>query len=282
MNHNKKIFFKSPKISDKLKSFIIAFSVFIVVLSISSIILFMSSLDFDFNNLIDENTSAESNDFIPAFEEEIYSVNSLSGNSNIMFILLGSNDKVESVFCTMFNCDNQSFRVKQVNGDSYVAYNKSNQTINDIYEKDSIDGLKKMFNNQWNINAEKYVIFQYNDFKKFFSSFNGITINVKEDVNFKSPEFNLELSKGKQDLSGEKAINYFLICENNREQVICDIINSILMPEYVENADFLFKKFVNSSETNISVIDFSQVINTLKIYCYSEDKFFAKPFDDGD
>ena len=39
----------------------------------------------------------------------------------------------------------------------------------------------------------------------------GIAKNVTENVNYKSSEFNLEISKGKQELSGEKALNYLMI-----------------------------------------------------------------------
>ena len=282
MKHNKRIFLKAPRINDKLKSFFIAFSVFVTVLSVSSAILFTSSLEFNLNKLV-ENTSIKAYDDTFTFAEETYSVKNLSGNSNIMFVLLDSDDKIESVFCTIVDFDDQTFRVKQVNGDSHVTYNESNQSVNDIYEKDSIYGLKKMFHNQWSISVEKYAIFNYNDLKKFFSSFNGITVNVKEDVSCKTPEFNLELSKGKQDLSGEKALNYFISCESqNREQVICNIINSVLVSEYVDNAELLFKRFVNSSKTDISVIDFSQANDIIKIYCRAEDKFYATPFDNGD
>ena len=280
MKHNKRIFSKAPRINDKLKIFFIAFSVFVVVLSVSSVILFTSSLEFNLNNLI-ENTSMEAYD--DTFTDETYSVKNLSGNSNIMFVLLDSDENIESVFCTIVDFDDQTFRVKQLSGDSHVANNELDQSVNDIYENDSIDGLKKMFYSQWSISVEKYAVFNYNDLKKFFSSFKGFTINVKEDVNCKTPEFNLELSKGKQDLSGEKALNYFLSCEShNREQVICDIINSLFVSEYVDNAELLFKRFVNSSKTDISVIDFSQANDIIKIYCRAEDKFYATPFDNGD
>ena len=117
------------------------------------------------------------------------------------------------------------------------------------------------------------------DLRKFLSSFNGITVNVTENVNYKSAEFNLELSRGKQELSGEKALNYLMICKDeNKERVLCEIISSVLMPEYVDKSERLFKRFANESKTNISVIDFADSLNTLKTYCYSDDKFTPVPF----
>ena len=53
-------------------------------------------------------------------------------------------------------------------------------------------------------------------------------------------------------------------------------------PEYVDNAYALFKEFVNSSKTNISVIDYSESIESLKIYCYAEDRFDVIPYYNGE
>ena len=95
--------------------------------------------------------------------------------------------------------------------------------------------------------------------------------------------FNLELSKGKQEISGEKALNYLLICDNEqREKILCDIITSILTDEHIENAEKLFKKFANLSETDISVIDFHDSLKALETYCYADDKFLPQPFSEGD
>ena len=53
---NKNIFSHENKTNNKLKSFIIAFGIFIVVLSVFSAVLFMYSLDFDINNLVETTT----------------------------------------------------------------------------------------------------------------------------------------------------------------------------------------------------------------------------------
>ena len=115
------------------------------------------------------------------------------------------------------------------------------------------------------------------DLRKFLALFNGITVNIEDDINFKSTDFSLELSKGKQEISGEKALNYFMICEN-KEKVLCDIIESVLDGEHVDDAENLFKRFANLSKTDISVIDFYDSLEILKTYCYAEDKFFPQPF----
>lgn len=281
MSYNKGIFPNEAKTNSKLKTFIIAFAVFIVVLSVCSIVLFMHSLDFDINNLVESTTVPE--EITTEEVKPVYSVESLTGKSNIMFIITDNNDIVNSVFCTLVDFDNKTFKVKQVNGDAQYLYGKSYTSLDGIYSDFSESGLAEFFSAKWNIKVDKYAVFKMPDLRKFLSSYNGITVDVTEDINYKSNDFNLELEKGRQELSGEKVLNYLIICDNkNKENVICDIITSVLNAEHIEDAESLFKKFVNLSKTDISVIDFFDSLETVKTYCYADDKFLPQSFADGE
>ena len=196
-----------------------------------------------------------------------------------MFLITDEQGKVQSVFCTLMDFDNKSFKVKQVDGDAQFLFGENFMSINSIYSENGFDGLNKYFRDNWGFTTDKYAIFTNSSFRKFLSAFNGISITVTEDIDYKSSAFNLELEKGYQSLSGEKILNYLMICKDeNKERVLCEIISSVLLPEYVDNSDRLFKRFANESKTNISVIDFSDSFNTLKTYCYSDDKFTPVPF----
>lgn len=281
MSYNKGIFPYEAKTNNKFKTFIIAFAAFIILLSVCSIVLFMYSLDFDINNLVESTTVPE--ETVTEENEPVYSVESLSGKSNVMFVITDSADKVQSVFCTLMDFDNKTFKVKQVNGDAQYLYGETYKSIDGIYADFAETGLAEFLVEKWNIKIDKYAVFKASDLRKFLSLYKGITVNVTEDINYKSSDFNLELSKGSQELSGEKALNYLMICDKEKkENVICDIITSILKAEYMDNAENLFKKFVNLSKTDISVIDFFDSLETIKTYCYADDKFLPKPFADGE
>ena len=76
-------------------------------------------------------------------------------------------------------------------------------------------------------------------------------------------------------------MNYLMICDD-KEQVLCDIVASVLKADYMEKSESLFKKFANLSKTDISVIDFFDSVKTLETYCYADDKFLPEPFADGE
>lgn len=274
---NKNLFSYENKTKSKLKPFIIAFGVFIVILAVFSIVLFMYSLDFDINNLVE--TTTENIETTTVEPQLVYSTENLSGTSDIMFLITDEQNVVQSVFCTLIDFDKKSFRVKQVDGDAVYLYGDKYMSINSIYSENGIEGLNKYFNDNWGFTTDKYAVFTTVSLRKFLSSFNGISLTVSESIDYKSSSFNLELDKGYQSLSGEKALNYLMVCKDeNKERVLCEIISSILKPEYADNADGLFKKFANASKTDISVIDYSNCYNTLKTYCYADDKFSPVPF----
>ncbi len=277
MSNNKEIFSSESKSKKQIKPFIIAFSVFILVLSVFSIVLFMYSLDFDINNLIETTTVPE--ETTTEEVKPVYSVDNLTGSSNIMFVITDNDGRVESVFCTLLDFDNKIFKVKQVDGDAQYLCDDKYMSINGMYSQMGKDGVMDFLSSKWNINTQKYAVFKRNDLRKFLSLFDGITINVADNINYTSSDFNLELQKGEQELSGEKVLNYLTICDDgSKEQVICDVIKSILDAEYMEKSESLFKKFANLSETDISVIDFFDSLEILETYCYSNDKFYPQPY----
>ncbi len=281
MSNNKGLFPEDTKTNNRLKPFIITFAVFILVLSVCSIFLFMYSLDFDINNLVESTTEVE--ETTTEVTQPVYSIDSLTGDSNILFIVTDSENKVKSAFCTLINFDNKTFNVKQLNGDSQYLYGEKYKSINGIFQDSQENGLAEFFTEKYNINVDKYVVFKLSDLRRFLALFNGVTVNVAEDVNYKSNDYNLELSKGKQEISGEKALNYFLICDNaERENVICDVIVSILTEEHIGNAEKLFKNFANLSKTDISVMDFYNSLEVVETYCYADDKFLPQPYSNGD
>lgn len=279
MNRKKEFISDNNKLNRNLKSFIISFAAFILILSVFSIILFMHSLDYDINNLVE--TSTEIDETTSELIEPVYSVNDLTGSSDIMFIITDNNGAVKSVFCTNLDYDKKSFTVKQIDGDFQCMYKNKYMMVNGIYSAFSTDGLAEFIRFKWNINVDKYAVFTMSDLRTFLSAFNGLSINVAEKVDYKSSEFNLELEKGRQELSGEKALNYLMYCDN-KEQVFCDIITSVLTEEHFSASQKLFKRFVNAAETNISIVDFYDAINNLEVYCKAEDKFAPQPYSNGE
>ena len=265
---NNKSFFSKTK-ERKLKPFLISFSVFLVILIGCSIFIFMDSIDYNFDNLVEKEQTETKENETESVDGQ-YSVSELSGKSHILFVVQDDAGSIDLPFLVMMDFENKTMNVR-------VVDDKTGLTM--FYSKNGEKGLKEYISAQLNTTVDRYVVFENSQFKKFLSRFDGITIDVKNKVDYKSHEFNLLLDTGKQTVSGDIAYKLLLVSDNDTlEYVLCDVINSVLTPKYVDESESLFKAFVNSSSTDISIVDYADKIDKLKIYAYSNEKFMPTPY----
>lgn len=258
----------------KLKPFLIAFAIFLIILLCFSVLLFMHSIDYDFDNIVEEKTTLTDEDSREPTEKYV-SVSSLKGKSNLLFVITDDKSTIEMSFIVIADFDKKSMSVEVV--EDIVSLNAN-------YVESKEIGLKNYISSSYNINIDKYAIFTKDNFKKALSLFNGINLNVSEAINYKSSEFNLLLEAGNHTVSGDIAYKY-LMANNDitaKELIVCDIINSILSMEYINKSDSLFKSFVNLCVTDISIIDYSDSIDTLATYTKANDKFLPEPYKTGE
>lgn len=251
MKKNSNDIFAKPKNAKNknpnFKYFVLAFSLFILILGIFSAFLFMRSIDFDFKNIVDRTEAEESSDLTDNVQKN-YSVSDLSGKRKYLFILTDNASK--SDFGFIINAD---FDAKQITVSSFECSPGT----------DYSDG------------ADKYIICTPSQFKKIIASLGGVTVNVTDAVNYKSDEYNLILDKGTQKLSDEYAYKYLAVSQGTeKSRIMCDILYSALSPENSEKSDSLFKIFVNNCKTDISVFDYSNASEKIKIYSNASDKFY--------
>ena len=278
---NKELFSENKIKKSTIKYFIISFSVFIVILAVCSVVLFMHSLDYDISNLVDSSSTTTT---APVDENvsNVHSVNDLTGKSDLLFIVENI-DGVDFICTVSTDFDNKSMQVLCVDGSENLSYEGKILKISSIYIEDNVKKKKKMLIDNYGITIDKYVIFDSDGLKEMLSMFDGFSVNVIENVNYKSNDFNLALSSGIQELSSDMTYKYLQISENKiRESIICDIIKSVLVADYVEDSEKLFTSFVNLCETDISVIDYSETVDRLSAYCYANDKFYPEVYNKGD
>lgn len=268
MFKNNNVFDKNTS-SKSIKYFIIAFALFILILSVVSVIMFMRSIDFDFNNLTGKTTTQP----VESTENNVTnnaSLSQLTDKSKILLIC--ENDSNLDFVCLI----DTNFQERYMNVSCYDDTDliTDNKNFDDVYAEKSVDGLTELLNVHFNTQIEKYIICTRTQLRDIISLFDEISVNVTKSVDYHSFDFNLELKEGKQVLSDDYIMKYLVISDNHtRSSIICDIINSVLVPEYTEYSQKLFTDFVNNCKTNISVIDYSEKIDNLIVYSKSEDKF---------
>ena len=229
----------------------------------------MGLADYDFYNHVEkEETDVAENETESLGQQ--HSVSELSGKSQILFVVKDDAGNIDLPFLVMTDFDNKTMNVKVI--DDKTGLTK-------FYSENGENALKEYASAQLKTTVDKYVVFEHSQFKIFLSKFDGITVDVKKKIDYKSHDFNLILETGKQTLSGDIVYKLLLMSDNDiLEYILCDVINSVLTPEYVNESESLFKDFVNSSSTDISIVDYADKIDKLRIYAYSNDKFMPTPY----
>lgn len=250
MKKNSNDIFKPQKTKKKrnpsFKYFVFAFSLFIIILAVFSAFLFMRSIDFDFDNIVDRTVTEEPSSSDDG-KQNTDSVSQLSGKRKYLFVL--TDDSSEPDFGFIISAD---FDEKKITVSPFECKGIDYESV-----------------------ADKYVICTPTQFKKILASFGGVTVNVPNEVNYKSEDFNVILDKGTQKLSDEYAYKYLAISESSEKaRIMCDILYSALSPENAEKSDSLFKVFVNNCKTDISVFDYSNALEKIRIYSNASDKFY--------
>ncbi len=269
---NNKNMFSSTK-EKKLKPFLISFAIFFVILICCSFFLFMNSINYDFDNLVEKNTTEVSQSDTEETTNN-YSVSELSGKSNILFAVKDDTNTINLAFIVLADFDAKKMQIELV---------EDKNTMTKAFVSEGEKGLKENLSGRYNISIDKYAIFNEKEFKTFLSKFDGIKINLQNEIQYKSHEFNLSLETGEQSVSGDIAYKLLTIVDDSAmENVLCDVIYSILNPKYIDKSDSLFKKFVNSCATDISIVDYSDKIEDLKIYANADDKFKPTPYKAGE
>ena len=251
------------------KYFIIAFAIFIIVLSIVSVVMFMNSIDFDINNLTGKTTTQPVENIENILDANV-SLSQLTSKSKILFIC--EKDSNLDFVCLIDTDFEQAYMNVSCYDDSDLI--SGEETFEQLYNEKSAQGILDTLGDHLGTQIEKYIVCSRTQLRDIISLFEDISLNVSKPVDYHSFDFNLELKEGKQVLSDDYIVKYLVISDNNtRSNIICDIINSILIPKYTENSQELFTNFVNNCETNISVIDYSETIDDLVVYSKSEEKF---------
>lgn len=261
------IFDSNSKKNKNIKYLIISFVIFLVITGFFSLFLFMKNINFDLNNLTaqDSDMSQTTTETAPS-----YSVSSITGKANVLYICEDVNGELKFTVTVYCDYDNKQMLVS--------SYDSSENNFSSIYKSSKADGLKKEIEVIQSRKIDKYAVICEDRLSDLFALFDDITVNVLTDTVYKSGSFKLELSQGKNTLSPDYLSRYLVISDSlTRSNLICDIINNIVTPKYTENSQELFKSFINMfKSTDISVIDYSEQIEKLKIYSMSEDRFLPK------
>ena len=249
--------------SKRKRVFVILFLCFCLLLGTSSTLLLWRSLDYDFNNIfggeIEQSTLPQNEEIT---EEPVY-----EGRA-VFFLGVTSDDKSVVRFINLISVDlfDKTIRVVPVNANQQLL--DGSMTLADAVIKQSREFLINEAESVLHTEIDRYVILTETSYKSIFNVFGDVNVFLEEEVAYDSEDMFLELKRGKNTLTPEKAYKYMKYVSNTysglkASEKNADIIVAAFSEFYTfennENSEAIFTKIINYCETDISIVDYINV-----------------------
>lgn len=195
----------------------------------------------------------------------------VSGKHNYLFILNnGQTDEMYFSSLIQVDMDAVSYKICTLDKNTQI----DGKTIEEIYLNTGAAGLMNSMSTNFGINMDYYISESTDNFSDMFDAMGRVNYIVNADVKYKDTSrygFNIKIKEGEQNLDGDKAsklMRYYLVKEKNYSAVNDILLNSLsqqINAESFEKRERLFSVFIEKSETNITVKNFTQDLDNLKV-----------------
>ncbi|MDD6275841.1 MAG: LCP family protein [Clostridia bacterium] len=200
----------------------------------------------------------------------------LSGSANIM-IYSADSETNELFFLAVIKADmsEQTFKVYPIDTDG--TYNGS--SYSDILSKSGAKTLVNAVAANRSIQIDKYIASNSETFALAINYMGGLEYNVTNRIEYRSDNFTLILTQGKQTIKGETLIKYFRYCKTlgitglkTQGELICAMLDNYINSDNVENGMDIYRKVLSKLETasDISYIEAANTMPILEQLCKSD------------
>lgn len=193
------------------------------------------------------------------------------------FLILET-DKEQSdihyIFLIQADRDNLAYKICSLSPDMKI----DSSTIYEIFSAGGGASLQTKLTSYLGINIDYYATFTDDNFIELVNKLGSFTYESDEAIKYdnnknKNDTYSIRIKKGAQKISGtelsellryysEDKINY-----KKANQIMLYALVNLINAENFDDSQALFRLFINSSTTNITVRNFQDGYDALKIFC---------------
>ncbi len=216
-------------------------------------------------------------DSVTVTEEADNSVEELPQNSGKSNFLIIETDEEESVihfaFLIQADKDTQSYKVCTLSPKTDI----DGQSLYDLYSLGGGATIQTKLTAYLGVNIDYYAAIKTDDFIEFVNKLGSYVYPSTEAVKFSNEDendkYSVRIDKGEQKLSGSETSDLLRYYSNDKvdyaksNEIILYGLTELFNSDNYENAEAIFRLFINSATTNITVRNFQDNIDSLEVFC---------------
>ena len=195
----------------------------------------------------------------------------VQGKTNYLLILSNKNTQ-EMYFCSLFQADMDTVSYKSCTFSPQTVADEN--SVSQIYKNSGAAGVANSLSRLFGIEIDFYIDMDYSDYATMFDYLGSVNYTVLNDIRYKDTSrygYNIRISAGNQKLDGDNAVKlmrYYVSQENNYtavNDILLSAASQHMNEENYANRESVFSRFIEYSQTDFTVRDFTQKQNNLLV-----------------
>lgn len=266
---------KSGYKSSKEEQILLSLLGVVVVFTIAFVIIMGNKYDFSMKNffasdkvLEDQQQQISTTQVLPA----------ISGKSN--YLLIETNDSRDTVFYAVLiqaDRDNVAYKVTTLSPQTNIG----SKTINQSFVEGGIQGLFADMNSYFGFEINYYAQFTNSTFKDFVGDLGTFLYPSPESFKFSggegADEYSVRINEGESTINAKTLSNMLRYYVNEDKtyaipnEIVLYALVGLVDEESQEDADELFRTFIDDASTNITVRDYANATDAMTVFTQSTD-----------
>lgn len=239
--------------------------VFVVIFTAVFLLIFGIKYDFSVKNFFTPD------DLQQQEEEVVQQLPEVQGKTNYLLILSNKNTQ-EMYFCSLFQADMDTVSYKSCTFSPQTVADEN--SVSQIYKNSGAAGVANSLSRLFGIEIDFYIDMDYSDYATMFDYLGSVNYTVLNNVRYKDTSrygYNIRISAGNQKLDGDNAVKlmrYYVSQENNYtavNDILLSAASQHMNEENYANRESVFSRFIEYSQTDFTVRDFTQKQNDLLV-----------------
>ena len=199
----------------------------------------------------------------------------ISGKTN--FLVFETDDKKEKIHYIMLiqaDKNTKAYKICSLSPKTKI----DNESINDIFIKGGGASLQTKLTEYLGIEIDCFAQFDNSSFVEFVSKMGNMIYSSYEEIRFsggsENDKYSIRISEGEQSINSKELSNILRYYSEEKQNysiendIFLSALTQLFNEENYEDCDSLFRLFIKSSSSNITVRNFENSKNALMVFCY--------------